>query len=261
MAQRKGVERYLFWLYEGFGTGPYLFRWALLALDAASVAFFLWAPFQEHSQSYYILDLSIALFIALDFIARLWIARPRYRFLLNPLNLADIVVLVSLILPMFFNNLAFLRILRAIRLVRAFTFLRRMKNISSYLRQNAEVIDRVVNLAVFILIMTALVYSSQVTKDNGIDTYLDAMYFTIASLTTTGYGDLVLEGAFGKILSMFIMVLGISLFLRLVQALVRPSKVKAECERCGLMRHEPDAVHCKHCGEIVKLPHDGAPHG
>ena len=37
-----------------------------------------------------------------------------------------------------------------------------------------------------------------------------------------------LEGAFGKILSMFIMVLGISLFLRLVQALVRPSKVKAE---------------------------------
>ncbi|HBJ92014.1 MAG TPA: ion transporter, partial [Hyphomonadaceae bacterium] len=84
--------------------------------------------------------------------------------------------------------------------------------------------------------------------------YLDALYFTIASLTTTGYGDIVLQGVFGKLLSIFIMVLGISLFLRLVQAIVRPSKVTSECTRCGLLRHEPDAIHCKHCGEFIRLP-------
>ena len=257
MSGRRGLERQLFWLYEGFGLGPYIFRWVLLALDAATVAFFLWAPFQDRSQTFYIADLTIAAFIALDFLARLWIARPRYRFLLNPLNLADIVVLASLILPMFFANLAFLRILRALRLVRAFTFLRRMKNVSSFLRENAEIIDSVVNLMVFILIMSAFVYSTQITRDNGIYSYLDAMYFTVASLTTTGYGDIVLEGVYGKLLSIFIMVLGITLFLRLVQSIVKPSKVRAECKTCGLKRHEPDAVHCKHCGEIIKLPTNG----
>lgn len=255
--ERRGIERTLFWLYEGFGTGPYLFRWALLAIDAAAVAFFLWAPFQERTSAYYILDISIALFITLDFLARFWIARPRHMFLVNPFNLADIVVLVTLILPMFFSNLGFLRVLRALRLVRAFTFLRRMKNVSGYLRENAEIIDRVVNLLVFILIMTALVYGTQVTQNEHIRSYLDALYFTIASLTTTGYGDIVLYGTFGKFLSIFIMVLGISLFLRLVQAIVRPSKVKAECSRCGLSRHEPDAIHCKHCGEFIKLPTHG----
>ncbi len=252
--ERRGLERILFWLYEGFGTGPYLFRWVLLAIDAAAVAFFLWAPFQDRTQAYFILDILIALFIALDFSARFWISRPRHMFLINPFNLADIVVLISLLLPMFFSNFAFLRILRALRLVRAFTFLRRMKNISSYLRENAEIIDRVVNLLVFILIMTAFVYGTQLEANEHINSYLDALYFTIASLTTTGYGDIVLQGVFGKLLSIFIMVLGISLFLRLVQAIVRPSKVNSECTRCGLLRHEPDAIHCKHCGEFIRLP-------
>lgn len=257
MSERKGIERTLFWLYEGFGTGPYLFRWALLALDAAAVAFFLWAPFQERTGTFLFIDLAIALFITLDLVARFWIARPRHQFVLNPFNLADVVVVISLILPMFFENLGVLRILRAIRLVRAFTFLRRMKNVSEYLRDNAEVIDRVVNLLVFILIMTALVYVTNVQKDGDINNYLDALYFTIAALTTTGFGDIVLPGWEGKVLSIIIMVLGISLFLRLVGSILRPSKVNIECDRCGLMRHEPDAVHCKHCGNMIKVPKHG----
>jgi voltage-gated potassium channel len=257
MTERRGLERILFWLYEGFGTAPYIFRWILLAIDALAVAFFLWAPFQDHTSAFYVIDIAIVLFIVLDFLARFWISRPKHLFLLNPLNLADIVVIVSLILPMFMSNFAFLRILRAIRLVRAFTFLRRMKSVSSFLRGNSEIIDRVVNLVVFILIMTALVYSTQVTKNPEIQTYLDAMYFTISSLTTTGYGDVVLQGPFGRVLAMTIMVLGISLFLRLVQSIVRPNKVNAECSRCGLLKHEPDAVHCKHCGEFIKVPTHG----
>ena len=257
MKERQGVERILFWLYEGFGLGPYLFRWALLAVDALAVAFFLWAPFQDRTGAFYVMDISIAVFIAADLGARFWIARPRHMFVVNPFNLADVVVLITLVLPMFFSNLGFLRILRAVRLVRAFTFLRRMKNLSGFLRRNAEIIDRVVNLLVFILIMTALVYGTQINQNEHIRSYLDALYFTVSSLTTTGYGDIVLDGPFGKLLSIFIMVLGISLFLRLVQAIVRPSKVNVECERCGLLRHEPDAIHCKHCGEFIKMPSNG----
>ncbi len=253
MAERKGLERRLFWLYEGFGTAPYVFRWVLLSLDAISVAFFLWAPLQERTTAFYVADIAIVIFIGLDFLARLWIYRPRHRFLLNPLNIADLVVMASLLLPMVLDNLGFLRILRAIRLIRAFTFLRRMKSISSYLRENSEVIDRIVNLIVFILIMTSFVYSTQVTRNPDINSYLDAMYVTVATLTTTGFGDIVLVGLDGKILSIVTMVLGITLFLRLVQSIIRPNKVKVECTRCGLIRHEPDAAHCKHCGEPLRM--------
>ena len=67
MAERKGLERRLFWLYEGFGTGPYLFRWILLAIDAFTVAFFLWAPLQEKTVPFYIADAAIGVFILQPF--------------------------------------------------------------------------------------------------------------------------------------------------------------------------------------------------
>jgi voltage-gated potassium channel len=42
-----------------------------------------------------------------------------------------------------------------------------------------------------------------------------------------------------------------------VQAVFRPhGKVRFPCPRCGLQRHEPDAVHCKACGLILAIPND-----
>jgi voltage-gated potassium channel len=52
---------------------------------------------------------------------------------------------------------------------------------------------------------------------------------------------------------------GISLFLRLAQAVVRPGgKVRHPCPACGLQRHDADAVHCKACGLLLNIPNDEA---
>ena len=53
------------------------------------------------------------------------------------------------------------------------------------------------------------------------------------------------------------MIVGISLFVRLAQAIFRPAKVFYPCHACGLQRHEPDAVHCKACGGLLNIPDDG----
>ena len=70
-------------------------------------------------------------------------------------------------------------------------------------------------------------------------------------------GDVTLQGAHGRLLSMAIMIVGISLFLRLAQAVFRPGgKVRHPCPRCGLQRHDADAVHCKACGLLLNIPND-----
>jgi voltage-gated potassium channel len=53
------------------------------------------------------------------------------------------------------------------------------------------------------------------------------------------------------------MIFGVSLFLRMAQILFRPTKVHFECPQCGLSRHEADAVHCKDCGHILRIPNKG----
>ena len=60
-----------------------------------------------------------------------------------------------------------------------------------------------------------------------------------------------------ELLSVVIMIVGITLFLRLAQAAFRPGgKVRYPCPQCGLQRHDSDAVHCKACGHVLNIPND-----
>jgi voltage-gated potassium channel len=109
-------------------------------------------------------------------------------------------------------------------------------------------VSKVVNLVVFVFVMTAVVFVSQVHQNEKITTYLDALYFTVTSLTTTGYGDLVLVGAAGRWISIAVMVLGVTLFLQLIRAIAIGDKVRHTCPACSLALHDHDAAHCKRCG-------------
>ena len=66
-----------------------------------------------------------------------------------------------------------------------------------------------------------------------------------------------LVGSTGRLLAVVIMIVGVSLFIRLVQTIFRPKKVQYRCPECGLSRHDADAVHCKHCGHVVNIESEG----
>ena len=136
--------------------------------------------------------------------------------------------------------------------------LARLRTDFPYFRRNEDVIIAVVNLAVFVFVMTAVVYETQHGANPLISNYADALYFTVTALTTTGFGDIVLTGTLGRLISVIVMIFGVTLFLQLARTLFRPSKVRFACPACGLQRHDPDAVHCKACGTLVNIPDEGA---
>lgn len=258
--KRKGLNRLLFWLYEGEGKAPFMFRWTLLILDFVSIAFFMWEPFHSwrgalHHHWLVNLDVIIAIYIALDFSARMYIAADKFKFFRQIHNIADVAIVVTLLAPLLFENLNFLRVLRVVRILRAFTFLKRAESVSGFIDRHRRVIDRVTNFVVFLFIMSAAVYVNQVGRpDSHIHSQLDALYFTVTSLTTTGYGDILMQGRGGRILAIIIMILGLTLFLRMLQSMVTgEDKIDLKCGQCGLPRHEPDAVYCKRCGALLRI--------
>jgi len=258
MSHRKGLNRAIFWLYEGQGRVPGGFRWGLLIFDVVTITYFIVTVFEGPMATHPVIDMVIGAVIAVDLLARFYIARSRAQFLIRPMNIADAIVVVTMFLPLVTQNYAFLRILRALRIARAYSFLHRASKTSLWLREHHNVIDKVTNLMVFIFVMTALVYADQAGKNDQINGFVDALYFTVTSLTTTGYGDVLMVGWTGRLLSILIMLLGITLFLTLLRSLFRSTdKVEVECRTCGLQRHDPDAVHCKHCGEIVHIDTPG----
>lgn len=255
---RKGLNRLLFWLYEGHGTAPFYFRWAFLIFDLLTIGYFLWAPFEARGKTHGAIDFTIGAVIAFDLAARFYIARHKHRFVLNWLNWADMVVVVTMFAPLLVSNFAFLRILRAVRAVRAFTFIKRVKVLTPFFQRHERVIDKVANLVVFVFIMAALVYATQVGVNPGVHSYIDALYFTMTTLTTTGYGDILMQGKAGKVLAIVIMGLGLTLFLQLLRAIIEPDhKIDHECPDCGLIRHDRDAVHCRHCGRVLHIETEG----
>ena len=192
-----------------------------------------------------------------DFVARIAISRNRLREFLHPATWADILAIVSFLAPVAGEAGGFLRILRTVRLLATYQLLARLRQDSPWFRRNEDVVIAAVHLGVFVFIMTGIVYETQHATNPLIANYVDALYFTVTALTTTGFGDIVLSGTGGRLISVIVMILGVTLFLNLARTILQPAKVRFLCPNCGLMRHDYDAVHCKACGVVLNIPNEG----
>ncbi|WP_262690308.1 potassium channel family protein [Kordiimonas aestuarii] len=244
-------------LYFGDSDKAHRFRLGLLVFDLITIAFFIFSSMLESGPLVRVADVVIALVLLLEFQARLLITKSRLRFIFKFDTLADLVVIFSLLAPIFLDNLGFLRVVRMLRLLRSYHMLNALRREFSWFKANEQIIQSSVNLVIFIFVVTAIVYVLESGRNDDIGNYLDALYFTVATLTTTGFGDITMDDTLGRMVAVVIMVFGVALFLRLVQTIFRPTKVQHECDSCGLSRHDPDAVHCKHCGVVLNIPTEG----
>lgn len=245
-------------LYEGDSASAHRFRYGLLIFDIATIVFIVVTSFMERLAVIEWLDVLLGLVILADFAARIAISRNRWKDFAHPATLADLAAIVSFLAPIVGEGIGFLRILRTLRLLYTYQLLTRLRADSVFFRRNEELVKAAVNLCVFVFIMTGFVYETQHWTNPTIRNYVDALYFTVAALTTTGFGDITLTGTLGHLIAVVIMICGVTLFLRLVQVLLRPNKVRYDCPACGLQRHDRDAVHCKACGTILNIPDEGA---
>ena len=244
-------------LYYGDDSVSRYFRFGLLGFDLITVLFFVVASAADPTWYLYVIDYMIAAVLVLDYAARVTIANRAWRFIVRFTSIADLIVIVSLLAAPFIENLAFLRVMRMLRLMRSYHVVRELRGISPWFRRNHEIVQSAINLVVFVFVVTAIVFVLEKDRNPNINHYLDALYFTVATLTTTGFGDITMTDTAGRVLSVVIMVVGVGLFLRLVQTIFRPAKVAYPCPDCGLQRHDPDAVHCKHCGRMLKISTEG----
>jgi voltage-gated potassium channel len=244
-------------LYEGDTLGCIKFRYALLALDVVTVVFIIATSFLPRTGAVEALDIVFGVLILADFAARMIISRQPLHDLARLSTWTDIVVIISFLAPFAGEAGGFLRAFRTLRLLRDYRMVARLRVDSAFFRKNEEVVFAVANLGVFVFVMTGIVYETQKSHNPQITNYADALYFTVTALTTTGFGDITLPGTVGRLITVVIMIFGVTLFLNLAKALLAPSKVRFPCPVCGLQRHDVDAVHCKACGTILNIPDEG----
>ncbi|CUH53292.1 potassium channel family protein [Shimia marina] len=245
-------------LYTAHSRGAVRFRYALIVFDFVTILFFIATAHVPYDAGLVLASRLTGVVIALDLLARWWIAQDRRFFLTRIYTLADVIVIGSLFVdPWLFGDLAFLRVLRGLRLIHSYHLLYDLRRDSHWFRTHEDAVIATINLFVFVMVTSATSLVFFIDTTASATPFIDAMYFTVATLTTTGYGDITLTTPGGKIFSICVMVGGVALFVQLAQAIIRPQKVRHKCESCGLLRHDPDAVHCKHCGALLCIETEG----
>ena len=241
-------------LYHGHTQKSVRFRLMVITIDLVMIAFFIAGPLLRETPAFLIIDYLLAVVLTIDITARGLATENLRKWLKRPVTMVDFFVLLTLIFPFWLFNFAFLRVLRLWTLINSDFFWDTVGR--RYDETRWEDVGRAAaSLVTFIFVMTGFVYSS-FARTEGIDGYIDALYFTIATLTTTGFGDITLPGTWGRVISIVTMLTGITLFVRLAQTLFRPYKIRFTCPTCGLRRHDVDAVHCKACGQLLNIPND-----
>lgn len=177
----------LIWLYEG--------AIAVLAITA------IWLLAQPEDAAWaHQATMAIWMLFVVDYLARLVLAQDRRRFVLE--NLPDLIA----ILPLDYLRIARAwRLVRLIRLLRSAAILWRVsRDVRGILAQNG--LGYVLVFAtVVVLLCGGLVW----VVEPGIDRLGDAIWWSVVTATTVGYGDIVPKTPLGRIAAVLLMVVGI----------------------------------------------------
>jgi voltage-gated potassium channel len=201
-------------------------------------------------------NLIVGVFV-FEYLLRMWSAPNRLRQFFNVYQVIDLIA----ILPIFFTGQGYqiLRVFRALRFLRLLRFMSGQHFFFRKLRPVDIIVIRIVYIVLSIIFVSAgmIFYAESNLPGSKINSFFDAVYFSIVTLTTVGFGDITPVSTYGRFITILIIVSGI-IFIPwqirdLLQHIVTPAASRSiedvACKACGTRGHEEDAKFCRVCGE------------
>ena len=194
-----------------------------------------------------------------EYFLRLICAEQKLKHLFSLYAIIDLVA----ILPFFLGaiDVTFIRLLRWFRILRLIRLVE-SRTLFAHKTEDIAILFRILfTLLAIVFVFSGLVYQIEHPSNPKFHTFLDAFYFSIFTMTTVGYSDVMPKSDAGKLTTVIMVLTGIALipvqlgelFKRLVQTANqsdRENDVMKEsiCSGCELSLHDMDAEFCKVCG-------------
>ncbi len=210
-----------------------------------------------------LLDDVILYIFALEFGLRFWCAEKKLSHLVSLYTIIDLIA----ILPLFLDaSVTFIRLLRWFRILRLLRLVESRSLFANKTEDIAILFKILFTLFAIVFVFSGMVYQIEHTTNPQFTNFLDAFYFSIFTMTTVGYSDVMPQSDAGKLTTILMVLTGIALipvqlgelFKRLIQtanqsdrqAIISTSPELREitCSNCGLSTHDRDAQFCKACG-------------
>jgi voltage-gated potassium channel len=208
------------------------------------------------------IDTGILIIFAIEYLLRFWVAENKFRYFFSIYSIIDLFAVFPFLIGIF--DVSFIRVFRWFRILRLIRFIEG-KTIFGYItREDSAIFARILlNLFVIIFVYAGLIYQVEHSVSPEVfGTFLDAVYFSVATMTTVGFGDVTPLTQIGRLLTILMILTGVIVIPwqlgDLVRRLVKTAnQVSTPCPTCHLSLHDLDAQFCKNCG--TKLPNAACP--
>jgi voltage-gated potassium channel len=167
-----------------------------------------------------ITNIVVLVAFALDYFVELYLARDRRSYVRHEWAAALIVVTQALAVVPALAPFGFVRVFRAGRALRIVVMALRVFAVGGIAAREGRAVLRrhaaafALGLAGFTWVTSAVLFTivEDVGRRGRIDSFFDALWWSLATITTVGYGDLYPVTAEGRIVGGFTMVVGITTF-------------------------------------------------
>jgi voltage-gated potassium channel len=217
---------------------------------------------QEYNTFFSWLEIISVVFFTIEYILRIWVSNlnrrythgfmDRLRYITSPIAIIDLLAILPFYLMMVFPvDFRFITILRFFRLLRIFKLKRYSHAIQTLWHviedKKEELVINFVTILGLLIISSSLMYYIEHPSQPELFSSIPAtMWWSVSTLTTVGYGDMVPVTAFGKLLSACIAMLGIAMF-----ALPAALLSSGFTEQIKNQRRKKNSHICPHCQKEI----------
>ncbi len=204
------------------------------------------------------LDTCILIIFSGEYLLRLWSTEDKIKYILSFYAIIDLMA----ILPSFIGlvDISFIRLLRWFRILRLLRFLDKKFLLGSISNEDTIIFARIlVTLFSIIFVFSGLIYQVEhPVNPQNFNTFLDAFYFSVVTMTTVGFGDVTPISELGRLLTVLMILTGVALIPWQIGDIIRrlvktANQMETVCQACGLAFHDTDAEFCKRCGKQLKI--------
>lgn len=209
----------------------------------------------------------------IEYILRIFSTKKPWQYIFSFYGIIDFLAILPMYLSFFITGSNLLTSVRALRLLRLFRVLKLANFVgeATNLKKALKASRTKITVFLFSVLIIAMVIGTLMFliegPASGYTSIPRGVYWTIVTLTTVGYGDIVPQTAIGQFLAMFVMIVGygvIAVPTGIVSAEFTLQKKKSGkrrkektstivCPVCNESGHKPDAEYCYNCGEKLNI--------
>lgn len=207
---------------------------------------------------------AFTILFSIEYILRIISVGKPMKYILSFMGIVDFLSVLPTYISLLVAGPQYLLVIRTIRLIRVFRILKLSRYVSeaqvlkdALKASFAKIIIFISGVVILVLIMGTLMYLVE-GPEHGFTSIPTAMYWTIVTITTVGYGDIAPVTTLGQTLASIIMLMGYGIIAVptgiVTGELVKNREKKPEdfnthsCPQCSKEGHDADAKHCKFCG-------------